>query len=114
MPLNLSAFQKHFHQNQDFSAYEALATWLSPLAEVDGDLPQRILQYIFSGENPEILQEVVQQTKIVENFAVFDDRPFARSDVFATHLDKRGLANLFVGTPDYAPFGQPFGLVGSR
>lgn len=63
MSINLSAFQKHFHQNQDLSAYEALATWLSPLAEVDGDLPQRILQYIFSGENPEILQELPQSRK---------------------------------------------------
>ena len=46
----LEKLSSFFKQTDKTTAFEALKTFVTPLADIDADYPDRVLAYIFSGE----------------------------------------------------------------
>ena len=57
----LEKLSSFFKQSDKTTAFEALKTFVTPLADIDADYPDRVLAYIFSGEGADILLELHQR-----------------------------------------------------
>ena len=56
----LEKLRSLFPSNDKTTAFNALSTLVAPLADIDASYPERVLSYIFTGDNADILLEMHQ------------------------------------------------------